>query len=65
MSRKYEKFALTDLEYFPELNNKRWGDLPRSHQRKIEETEFIIHIIEPGTPSDIKFDILQRINDLA
>lgn len=59
------EFALTDLEYFPELNGKTWGDLPRSYQRKIEETEFIVHIIEPGTPPSIKDDILQRINDLT
>lgn len=59
------EFALNQLEYFPELNGKTWGDLPRSYQRKIEETEFIVHIIEPGTPRDVKFDILQRINDLS
>ena len=56
------KFPLTRLEYREELNSRRYDDLPRAMQRRINETQFIVNVIEPGTPPEVMFNIFRRIN---
>ena len=55
-------FPVTDLEYRDDLNGRRYADLPRSLQRRINETQLAINVIEPGTPADVMFNIFRRIN---
>lgn len=66
MSTLYEyvrgEFSLTGLEYLREFEGLMHEDLPRSMRRRIGETQLVINVIEPGTPSDVMFNIFHRIN---
>ena len=56
------KFSLTRLEYRTEFDGRRFADLPRAMQRRINETQFVVNVIEPGTPPEVTFNIFRRIN---
>ena len=56
------KFPLTRLEYRGELDGHRYDDLPRAMRRRISETQFVVNVIEPGTPPEVMFNIFRRIN---
>ena len=62
--RDYVKgeFPLTGLEYRNEFDGLRHDDLPRPMQRRIDETQFVVNVIEPGTPPEVTFNIFRRIN---
>lgn len=55
-------FALQGLEYLTEFDGKRFDGLTLRLQRRLRETELIIHLIRFGTPLDVKFNIFARIN---
>ena len=56
------KFPLTRLEYRNDLNDKLHRQLPRSMQRRIDETQLVMNVIQPGTPEEVMFNIFNRIN---
>jgi len=54
--------VLTDLEFLEELENKSYEELHRKFQRRIMETQLTVYAIQPGTPSNVKFNIFKRVN---
>lgn len=60
-----DKFELGELDFFPELNNKRFSMLNRDIQRSIEEAELTTFAIQPGTPRIVRYKIFKNINTSA
>lgn len=56
------EFRLSGLEYLRVLDGKTFEELDRAMQRRIEETELVINVIQPGTPEEVMINIFKRIN---
>jgi hypothetical protein len=57
-----ESFALTDLEYLDSVEGKYSAQLPAAMQRRINNAQIVVHVIDPTTPASVKYDIFKRIN---
>ena len=55
-------FKLSGLEYLSALEGMSINGLDRAMQRRIEETELVINVIQPGTPEEVMINIFKRIN---
>jgi uncharacterized protein with ParB-like and HNH nuclease domain len=53
---------LSNLEFLTQFNGKSYEEIPRNYQRRINETQITIYLIEKGTPEELKFNIFKRIN---
>lgn len=56
-----ESFSLTGLEYLKGVEGLRFRDLEARYQRRLQETNVVVHTIDPGTPPAVKFNIIERI----
>ncbi len=56
------QFVLKGLEYLKQFENFKFSDLDRAMKRRIEETELVINVIQPGTPDEVMINIFKRIN---
>ncbi|GAA4224256.1 hypothetical protein GCM10022254_03270 [Actinomadura meridiana] len=55
------EFALGPLEYL-DLEGRRFDDLSPLWRRRFNQTQLSVHVIDPQTPSQIRYDIFKRIN---
>ena len=56
------KFDLRKLQYLSHLDGKRHENLPRAMQRRINETQLVVNVVEAGTPEEVMINIFRRIN---
>lgn len=54
-----------DLEYLQELHGQSYSNLEPVLNRRMRTTQIVVHVIEPQTPDDIKYDIFGRVNTLG
>ena len=57
-----KELTLRELEYLQDFQGYSYDRLPRPMQRRIDETQLSCHIIQPGTPPAVMFNVFNRIN---
>lgn len=57
-----QSFCLKGLEFLKTLEGKTFSELPREMQRRINQSQLSIIVVEEGTPDAVKFNIFKRIN---
>lgn len=56
---------VVDLEYLKDLDGKRYSELEPAALRRFRSTQIVVHVIEPQTPEEVKYDIFGRVNTLG
>lgn len=54
-----------DLEYLRDLHGLRYEQLDPAAFRRFRSTQIVVHVIEPQTPDEVKYDIFSRVNTLG
>lgn len=54
-----------DLEYLQSLHGLRYSQLDPGALRRFRSTQIVVHVIEPQTPDEVKYDIFGRVNTLG
>ncbi|MFW0772951.1 DUF262 domain-containing protein [Paenarthrobacter nitroguajacolicus] len=55
-------FLLRDLEYLSGQEGLRFDKLPAVLQRRLLNAQIVANVIDPSTPTEVKYDIFARIN---
>ena len=55
-------FKLGEVTYLHELEGQGFHELAKLFRRRLNNTQFVAHVIDPQTPYRVKFDIFRRIN---
>lgn len=51
-----------NLEYLTQLSGLDYSKLDPTTRRRFGATQIVVHIIEPQTPDEVKYDIFNRVN---
>ena len=54
--------VLSGLEFLHDLEGAKLEDMPRAYERRMRETQVTAYIINPGAPTNLKYNIFKRIN---
>lgn len=54
-----------DLEYLKSLDGMTYSMLDPAANRRFRSTQIVVHVIEPQTPDEVKYDIFSRVNTLG
>lgn len=54
-----------DLEYLRDLTGLTYLKLDAATKRRFSATQIVVHVIEPQTPAEIKYEIFSRVNTLG
>lgn len=54
-----------DLEYLVSLDGSVYSTLSPAELRRFRSTQIVVHVIEPQTPDEVKYDIFSRVNTLG
>lgn len=54
-----------DLEYLSDLNGLKFEELDPPSVRRFRSSQIVVHVIEPQTPDEVKYDIFNRVNTLG
>lgn len=54
-----------DLEYLHGLHGATFKTLEPAASRRLRSTQIVVHVIEPQTPDEVKYDIFGRVNTLG
>jgi hypothetical protein len=54
--------TLGELRYLSQFKGKNFAELDQTLQRRFNQTQIFVNIIEPQTPDDVKFDVFRRLN---
>jgi len=54
-----------DLEYLRDLQDLKYSEMEPAMMRRFRSTQIVVHVIEPQTPDEIKYDIFGRVNTLG
>lgn len=55
----------SDLEYLHNLHGLNYSGLDPAALRRFRSTQIVVHVIEPQTPDEVKYDIFGRVNTLG
>ena len=59
------KLDSADLEYLRTLDGLTYDELDPAAFRRFRSTQIVVHVIEPQTPDEVKYDIFSRVNTLG
>ncbi|NNG03253.1 MAG: DUF262 domain-containing protein [Inquilinus sp.] len=58
-------FALSGLDYLPELEGTGFDDLPRALKRRLMETALAVELVKPGAPQAVRANLYRRLNTVG